>query len=373
MCRAPQQPQVIQACASDRSWSSWGQGNCVDADVSSVQVLDPSVRAAEQFWQAHRAQRLIGLRTSGTTTGRPRTIVRTTQSWVGSFDAVARRCELGPSDEVWIPGPMSATMNLFAACLAEHVGASWTAAGEESASVAQLTPAGLVRLLDEEPSRHRELRAVIVAGDTLSAALSARAEAAGLNLTHYYGAAELSMVAIGSSASDLVPFDQVDVRVDHGVVRVRSPWLCTGVISDDGYVDLARDAEGFATVGDHGHLDAGRLFVDGRDGAVTTAGQTVALAPLLARMKGVVAGEVFLVGVPHPWIGQVLTAVVTNTDDLAVLRHWARRELAGAERPRRWECVTKPPLTPAGKVDVRALAEQLGKRGSSSAATGGKR
>lgn len=372
MWRVPQEPQVTQACSSDHSRSSWGQENCVDSDVSAVQVLDPGVQATEQFWQAHRAQRLIGLRTSGTTTGRPRTIVRTTQSWVGSFDAVARRCELGPSDRVWIPGPMSATMNLFAACLAEHVGASWTAAGEESASVAQLTPAGLVRLLDEDPSRHPELRAVIVAGDGLSAALSTRAKVAGLHLTHYYGAAELSMVAIGSSANDLVPFDQVDVRVDHGIVRVRSPWLCKGAISDDGYVELARDVEGFATVGDHGRLEAGRLVVDGRDGAVTTAGQTVALAPLLARMRTVVAGEVFLVGVPHPRIGQVLTAVVTDTDDLAVLRRWARRELAGAERPRRWECVAKPPLTSAGKVDVRALAEQLGKHGPSSAATGGK-
>ena len=78
------------------------------------------------FWDAHRRGRSIAVRTSGTTSAAARTIVRTTASWVDSFDAVAARLGLTASDRVWIPGEMDSTMNLFAACLAGHVGAGWS-------------------------------------------------------------------------------------------------------------------------------------------------------------------------------------------------------------------------------------------------------
>jgi len=73
------------------------------------------------FADAHRAGRLIGLTTSGTA-GRPRTVVRTTRSWADSFPYVADLLGLGPGSRVWVPGPLTATMNLFAA-----VHAAWGA------------------------------------------------------------------------------------------------------------------------------------------------------------------------------------------------------------------------------------------------------
>lgn len=325
----------------------------------AIRALGATPRAVAQFWQAHRDHQLIGLRTSGTATGTVHMIVRTTESWVDSFDAVARRCRLGRADRIWIPGPMSATMNLFAACLAEHIGASWTTDDSASATVAQLTPAKLVRLLDSGLSHCGTIRAAIVAGDALRPELCAAALEAGLQVTHYYGAAELSMVAMGTSAADLTLFDCVDLQIRDDLIWVRSPWMCRGFVEDDQFHELPRDPEGFATVGDRGRLDAGHLLVWGREDAVTTAGETVALAPLTARMRGVVAGDVYLVGCPDPRVGQVLTAVVTNRQDLDTLRRWARRELSGASRPRRWVCVPHPPLTPAGKVDLRALADGL--------------
>lgn len=345
--------------AGDASVSDVDAAGAHPLDLASVMLLDATPDAVEQFWRVHRAHGLIGLRTSGTTTGAARIIVRTTDSWVDSFDATARHCGLAAGDRIWIPGPMSATMNLFAACLAQHAGASWTASDPLDADIAQVTPAGLVRLLDREPSDRQQFRAAIVAGDALSGPLARRAAAEGIRVSHYYGAAELSMVAMGTSADDLHPLERVEISVRDGQIWVRSPWLCTAVVDGGVVHELARDAEGFATVGDRGRLEAGRVQVQGREGAVTTAGETVPLAPLLARMRRLAHGEVFLVGCPDPRIGQVLTAVVTESGDIDVLRRWARTELVGAQRPRRWACVPRPPVTPAGKTDLRALVEQL--------------
>ncbi|WP_300080366.1 o-succinylbenzoate--CoA ligase [Propioniciclava sp.] len=307
------------------------------------------------FDAAHAAGRRVAVRTSGTSAGRPRTLVRTTASWVDSFAPVAGRLGLGSTDRLWIPGPLDATMNLFAACVARSVGASW---GSDAAGAtwAQLTPTGLATLLDDGPPPAASLRGVLVAGDGLGHRLSARAGAAGLEVHHYYGAAELSLVAWGTSAADLHLFDQVEAQVRNGVLWVRSPWLSDGPAPGSPAGAWQRDADGFATVDDHTTLAGTHVRVLGRPGWVTTGGSTVALAPVAAALSAHTTAPVRLVGVPHAALGHVLTAVVATSDDLAAARRWARAHLAGAERPRRWLVHPRPPTTPAGKVDPVALA-----------------
>ncbi|CEH08534.1 O-succinylbenzoate-CoA ligase [Propionibacterium freudenreichii] len=344
-------------------------------DTGPVCVLGEGPGVVHQFWQAHRRGRLIGLRTSGTTTAAGRVIVRSTDSWVDSLDAVAQRCALTPHDRIWIPGPMGSTMNLFAACLAVHNGVEWSSDKPECATIWQLTPARLSSLLDAGLPRSQRLREVIVAGDSLSRGLRDRATARGLEVVHYYGAAEMSMIAMGSCRDDLELFDRVEARITDGTIWVRSPWLAQGYLQASADeppssgnpvplrletpAPLRRGDDGFVTVGDRGALAGRRLIVAGRDGAVTTAGQTVILAPLLDRLRHRAQGELFLLGLPHAALGQVLTAVVTRRDDLGPVRAWAREHLAGADRPRRWLWVPRPPLTASGKVDLRALALDL--------------
>lgn len=311
-----------------------------------------------QFWRAHARGELIGLPTSGTSTGAGRVVVRSTASWVDSFDLFARAVGVSGADRIWVPGPLSSTMNLYAACLAEYLGAEWSAVDRSRASVAQLTPATLRRLLESDPSDAPELRTVIVAGDGLTPRLRDQASAAGLLVHHYYGAAELSLVGLGTCTADLAPFERVEIEERAGVIWVRSPWVCSGYLQQCGDSPLQVDQRGFRSVGDRGHLDDGRLVIEGRAGAVTTAGQTVTLAPLLARLREQARGEVQLLGLPHQQIGQVLTAVLSDPADLDPLRRWAHRELQGADRPRRW-VVAETRLTPAGKVDLRALRDHL--------------
>ena len=302
---------------------------------------------------ADAAGRRIALRTSGST-GRPRSVVRTTGSWTGSFASLAALTGLGPASRIHVPGPLTGTMNLFAAVLGRFVGAV-PAGSLEEATHAHLTPTALARALDAgEPVGGVH---VTVAGDRLTRPLHDRAVAAGATVSHYYGASELSFVAWGAHEEELRPFPGVEVEVRDGEVWVRSPFLCEGYDGPPG--DLRRDSSGYATVGDRGTLVDGILRVAGRCGlAVITGGATVRVADVEAALAPTVSGELVVVGLPHPDLGQVVTVVVTDASDLPSARR-AARSLPATHRPRRWFHVATLPLTTAGKVDRSTLTDAL--------------
>ncbi len=304
------------------------------------------------FVAAHDAGERVALGTSGTS-GAARSLLRSTASWVDSFPHVTRRCALDSSSRVWVPGPLSATMNLFAAVLAAHTGAR-PVGSLAGATHAFLTPR-LLRSSVGTPGI--EGTVAVVAGDRLAPALTALAVARGLQVHHYYGAAELSFVAWGSHADDLRAFDDVQVDVRGGEIWVRSPYLCDGYDGPPGA--LRRGPDGFATVGDRGRLEGERLLVLGRAGAVTTGGATVLVADVEPVLRQRARGEVVVVGVPHDELGHVVTAVLTDADDHEPLRELARGELDGAHRPRVWCHVPDLPVTVHGKVDRDALVSLL--------------
>ena len=198
-------------------------------------------------------------------------------------------------------------------------------------------------------------RTVVVAGDRLSRQVADRAAAAGAAVHHYYGAAELSFVAWGSTEDDLRLFPGVTAEVRAGRLWVGSPWLSLGYDGSDG--PFERDGDGFATVGDHGTLDGPALTVRGRGGdAVVTAGATVLVADVESVLRRATGGEVVVVGVPHPRLGAVVTAVLADPALVGAARAAARAGLAPAQRPHRWLHAPAFPLTPGGKVDRAALA-----------------
>ena len=313
-------------------------------------VTDDPVGA---FLSAHEAGRPVALATSATA-GLPRTVVRTTESWVRSFPAVADLIGLTSASRVWVPGPLRSTMNLFAAVHAAFVGAPLTASAGE-ATHAHLTPGALARCLDDAVTL--EGLTVVVAGDRLSSTLQARAAEAGAHVHHYYGAAELSFVAWGAHAEDLSAFPCAEVEIRDGEIWVRSPYLCFGYDGPPGA--MRRDYHGFATVGDRGRLTGGRLVVLGRPDAVTTGSETVVVAEVEGVLRATSRGEVVVVGVPHPDLGAVLAVVLTRADDLGPVQATARTRLTGAHRPRLWFHLPVLPTTAAGKVDRDALVSAL--------------
>jgi acyl-CoA synthetase (AMP-forming)/AMP-acid ligase II len=245
-------------------------------------------------------------------------------------------------------------MNLFAAVHATAVSARLVD-GVEDATHAHLTPWVLARALDDGLPLGDVT--VVVAGERLSPRLHDRAAGAGARVHHYYGAAELSFVAWGAHAEDLRPFPDVHVTVHDGEIWVRSPFVCFGY---DGPAGPLRIHDGEATVGDRGVLSpGGRLTVTGRPDAVGVGGATVQLADVEQVLGPRARGELCVVGSPHPELGQVVTAVLTDAVDLEPLRAAARADLVGAARPRLWVHLPDLPTTPAGKVDRAAVAALL--------------
>jgi acyl-CoA synthetase (AMP-forming)/AMP-acid ligase II len=314
-------------------------------DVSAA--ADP-VRAV---LDAHDRGDLIALRTSGTTSA-PRAVVRTPRSWVDSFPHVSRLAEVDRRSRVWVPGPLTATMNLFAAVHARHAGAAVVDA-PDGATHAHLTPA----LLRAALQQGTELAGVhvVVAGDRLPSDLADRAREAGARVSHYYGAAELSFVAWGTHEDDLRAFPEVEIDVRDGVLWVRSPYLSEGYEGADG--PFLRALDGFATVGDRGRIADGMLTVAGRGTeAVLTGGATVLVADVELELRRAGAGELVAVGVPHPRLGQIVAVVVSDPAAADRGRRAARRSLGPAQRPRVWLHLPEFPTTPGGKVDRAAVA-----------------
>lgn len=319
--------------------------------VDLLASTDP-VRA---FAEAREDDRPVRLRTSGTS-GEPRFVVRSTASWTTSFPVVTDLLEMSARSRVWVPGPITSTMNLFAAVHADDVGAV-VLGSAESATHAVLTPAALTRAVAQGVELSRVH--VLVAGDRLSAAAHDVAFGAGARcVSHYYGAAELSFVAWGSHALDLEPFPGVEVDCGDGQVWVRSTYLCEGYDGPAG--PLTRRSDGFATVGDRGRFEDGYLRLLGRGAeTVVTAGATVLVSDVETALEHATGHRVVVVGLPHEDLGELVCGVVVDSSSLPVLRAASRDVLEPAQRPRRWFTVADLPLTEVGKLDRAALVRLL--------------
>jgi long-chain acyl-CoA synthetase len=313
---------------------------------------------------AYRAGSLISVRSSGST-GRPRRVIRTAASWVDSFPIVAQLIALQPGSRAWIPGPLTATMNLYAAALVRFSGARMVAE-VGNATHAFLTPTGLIDLLAQ--AGPTDLRTV-VAGDRLRPELADCAEQRGWHVSHYYGATQLSFVAWGRDAASLRPFPEVDIEVRRGELWVNSPWLCEREVVAPGTApSMAVELDPhtgcrWASVADHGELAAdGRVIIAGRTDAILVGGATVLISEVEAALRDAASGEVYVVASPHARLGSVVTAVYTNPADLHRLQHHARTVLDRHRRPVRWVHLAALPATAAGKVDRGALAVLVRRR-----------
>lgn len=303
----------------------------------------------------------LGVFTSGST-GNPRCIVRTWESWQDSFCVVDERFAVAPGELVGLAGPLWSTMILFAALHALESDAvpciEVDLAAGDAADVVHAVPAAAFDLLDAiDDGRRAAPRLLVTAGAHAPLSLWERSAAAGIDMVEYFGSAETSFIAWRShpGSFDLLPGVELEIR--DGVIWVRSPYLAAGYLGDGGG-PMRRDHE-WMSVGDHGAFDAdGRLLVRGRgDDAVTTAGHTVLIAEVEAVLTQVPGVEqLAVVGVPHERYGQILVAVYTGAASRSALRV-AARGLPAAARPRAWVHRETLPRLRGGKLDRTAIRE----------------
>lgn len=306
--------------------------------------------------------------TSGSTDS-PRGVCRTRASWEASVAPLADATGTAAGSTVLVPGPLSSTLFLHAAWHARRVGARALIDRVDTAArwdVVHLVPAQLRHLLGA--AHDIAGRTAVVAGAALDPATAAEAQRQGLRVIAYYGAAELSFVAVDTGAG-LRAFPGAEVAVRDGVLWARSAYLATGYLpaASGDLVEggaLRRDGD-WATVGDRGRIGAdGQVHVDGRgELAVQTGGATVWVADVehvLRQYPGV--RDVVVLSVAHPRLGQVVAAAVESDADASTMRAWTRSRLDAAALPRRWAVVSTLPRTSAGKVDRAAAAELLADR-----------
>ena len=126
-------------------------------------------------------------------------------------------------------------------------------------------------------------------------------------------------------------------------------------------------ADGWVTVGDVGRLDGdGNLTLVGRDGEKYLRGgynvYPVEVERVLSEHPGV--GEVAVVGVPDPVLGEIGLAYVVpaagaDAPDPDELRRWVGAHLADYKVPDRVVVLGEMPLTSVGKIDRRTLAARF--------------
>lgn len=320
-------------------WSAWQAGESVAVGVAAAELATVAV--------AEHGRLVVG--TSGST-GCRRLVHRSQRSWTDSFAAFSDATGITAADRVGVTGPLRFSLQLFAAVHARWQGCAVVDGGAE-ATVLHAVPAVLADLLDAGPPAG--LHTVVVAGARLRPELAERATRAGLRVVEYYGATELSLVAIGEPGR-LRLFGQVDAVLRDGVLWVRSPYLSEGYLGAS-QGPMRRDREGYATVGDRAELDPdGGVRPLGRDAVVEVGGTPVQLddvEAVLAGLPGVRAAVV--AGRPHHRLGGVL-AVAVELDpgaDLAEIKRDARGALPAAALPRHWRVLDALPRTSAGKVD----------------------
>jgi len=341
--------------------------------------------------------------TSGST-GDPKAFLRTHESWVSSFSASAKELGTSSHDNVMIPGPLSHGLALYAATENLCVGATVFLQRQFNAhkivqqiirknvSVLVVVPT-MLDIITEVASANRlpAIERIITAGSKLQKPLRDKATVLFSNaeLIEYYGASEVSFVTVARSGEESPeesvgrPFEGVSIDIRDpsgkslpsgatGVIWVRSKMLSLGYVNVE--KDLPggfREKNGWATVGDIGHLDGlGFLYLRGREGEMIISGgynvfpeevESVLIANTHVK-------EVCVFGLPHSRWGQVVCAAVclkqSRIDHIKNLKEWCSGKLANYQCPKRYFGLERLPVTSSGKVSRSKLLHAITKKGS---------
>jgi long-chain acyl-CoA synthetase len=351
---------------------------------------------------APEATFLIGL-TSGTTSV-PKAFTRSRRSWQESFDASIEFFGLRKDDVTLAPGPLAASLNLYALAECLYAGSEFQTlesfdVGDVHAAIAHdrvtrlvLVPT-MLRMLSERGLTGcvdaSGVRTIICAGSKLDARTleAARRWAPNATIFEYYGASELSFVSgAGLPARRLAmaggtgigrAFPGVEVRIlndagmplpdgEAGNICVRSPMISNGYLwGDDG--QALKSFDGWFTVGDQGYLADGELHILGRRAdMILTAGKNVyphEVELALSAVPGVSAAVA--AGMPDDLRGQRVVAGVVPSHGAVTatqLRAGLEEMLARDKRPLQYYLLTELPTTDRGKVSRSLLLDWIKSR-----------
>jgi O-succinylbenzoic acid--CoA ligase len=256
-------------------------------------------------------------------------------------------------------------------------------------SHASLVPTQLARLLDADDGARaaagnpagQGLRAVLLGGGPVPAALVTRALVAGWPVVPTYGLSEAGSGVTALATADAAThpgsagraLPGVALRIDDaaadgsGEIWVRSPTAFSGYLGRPDATAAALDSDGWMRTGDIGRLDAdGFLYVlDRRDDLLVSGGENVFPAEVEAALAEHPAiAEAGVVGRPDTTWGAVpVAAIVLRPGGLAPtdaeLRAFCGVRLAPYKVPAAFVVLAALPRTASGKLRRAALRAAL--------------
>ncbi|MEK0156731.1 class I adenylate-forming enzyme family protein [Arthrobacter oryzae] len=388
-----------QCAVLDPTWPAQLKAD-IEARLHTAAPMEPGPPAPAELRDGRpESPFLIGL-TSGTTSV-PKAFTRSRRSWQLSFDASIEFFGLTQQDKTLAPGPLAASLNLYALSECLYAGSEFHTlesfdVGDVHAAITHdgitrlvLVPT-MLRLLSERGLAGcvdaSGITSIICAGSKLDARTleAARRWAPRATIFEYYGASELSFVSGAGLRSGAPldaggtgigrPFPGVDVRIldDDGVrvpdgtdgnICVRSGMVSNGYLwGDDG--QALRCFDGWYTVGDQGYLLDGELHILGRrSDMIITAGKNVyphEVELALASVPGVAAAVAS--GMPDDVRGQrVVAGVVPSHGGVTATQLKAGLDdvLPRDKRPLQFFTLTELPVTDRGKVSRQLLLDWI--------------
>ncbi|MBJ3763623.1 AMP-binding protein [Maribius pontilimi] len=307
---------------------------------------------------------------TGGTTGAPKILRRSAQSWIASFRINARLFHITPEARVACLSVMGHSIALYALCEAAHLGAGLLALGgmrpdrqaqalrAHAATHLWLTPTQIRQIARHGP--FPALRHVLVGGGALDGAARwlARDAFPRARIVPFYGASETSFITL-----DAAPYPGVEIALDErGLIRVRSPYLFDGYVSGAD-PDLRRDGD-WISLGELGAFAAdGALEVLGRVSRQVNIADRLVSPEAAERVLAEAAGAaVAVVALRDPARGHRLVAIREGAPDAALdarLLGQCRARIGAASTPHRMVALPVLPTLPSGKPDLWALTRSL--------------
>lgn len=339
--------------------------------------------------------------TSGTT-GLPKGVQHSLNALVGNVSAFNEMTGLGPHTHMYHALPMAYMAGFLNTVLSPLVAGGsviigprfsprtaldfWTVASRMGAESLWLTPsiAAALSRMAREPEQARTNAAGFTQVFCGTAPLHETVrrgfvETFAVDLQESYGTSELLLVAV-QTRDDIsectgvgrplpgLTIQTCPVADGNCELQVQSAWVSPGYLTMDGPVGMDVTPEGFVRTGDIGEMRAGCLHITGRikdliiRGGVNVSPLTVENA--LRDLPG--ASDVAVVGMPHPFWGEIIVACLEAGPDaepenlVKEAQGFARQRIARSHQPDRVEVFERFPRAVTGKVQKGLLRERLG-------------
>ena len=213
------------------------------------------------------------------------------------------------------------------------------------------------RLLDHL----KNCQAVLVGGAALPPALGDQAKSRGINIITTYGMTE----TCGGCIYDGIPLDGVEVDTSDEIIKIKGPTLAYAYLNDTDAWQTSF-VDGWFVTSDRGELVDGKLNVFGRaDDVIISGGEKISLSAVEAALQSQFPSNSFAAfAVPDLEWGNALHIAIVgdpakSTEEIA---SFLERSLGVVAKPKGFLILSELPMMGIGKVDQKALAQEVMKR-----------